>query len=327
MQLAWNPSLNWKDVLHTYCQHAFGAGAASMEKYFLRLAQNQSDAGEEAGSYHAIPLIFNADFMARSKADLAQAMEDAKTANDKTRIHYVTEGFHSLELYLDYFNASINFDFASTQKYFQEMVDHQNAMLAENPALVAAGGVNYLNRFLKQFVDQGAQYSSGEYHLVQKLPDALPTIFDPYRGGEVMEYFNPQINDRDWLKTKTYSSTWDAQGLANLHDGAVWYHYRFDSPQLQANQDIGLFLGGFDDEARVWLNGVPIGASKIGFSKPAEYDLSSALKKNDNLLAIEIVRNSKANELGTGGIIRPSFLFAGPKLEQQADVLPAEYLK
>jgi hypothetical protein len=327
MQLAWDPSLNWKDVLHTYCQHAFGAGAASMEKYFLRLAQNQSDAGQEAGSYHAIPLIFNADFMARSKGDLAQAMQNAKTANDKTRIHYVTEGFHSLELYLDYFNASTNFDFASTQKYFQQMVDHQNAMLTENPALVAAGGVSYLNRFLKQFVEQGAQYSSGQYRLVQKLPDAMPTIFDPYRGGEVMEYFNPQINDRDWLQTKTYSSTWDAQGLGNLHDGAVWYRYHFDSPQLQNNQNLGLFLGGFDDEARVWLNGVPIGASNIGFSKPATYDLSSALKKGDNLLAIEIVRNSKENELGTGGIIRPSFLFAGPKLEKQAAVLPVEYLK
>ena len=107
----------------------------------------------------------------------------------------------------------------------------------------------------------------------------------------------------------------------------MWYHYRFASPRLQDNQKLGLFLGGFDDEARVWLNGVPIGASQIGFSKPAEYDLSGALKKGDNLLAIEIVRNSKENELGTGGIIRPSFLFAGPKLEKQADVLPAEYLK
>lgn len=155
----------------------------------------------------------------------------------------------------------------------------------------------------------------------------MPTIFDPYRGGEVMEYFNPQIEDTDWLKTKTYSTTWDAQGLGNLHDGAAWYRYRFDRPQLQDDQALGLFLGGFDDQARVWLNGVPIGASTIGLSKPAAYDLSRALKKDDNLLAIEIVRNSKLNELGTGGIIRPSFLFAGPKLEKQAAVMPAEYLK
>jgi hypothetical protein len=31
-----------------------------------------------------------------------------------------------------------------------------------------------------------------------------------------------------------------------------------------------------------------------------------------------VVRNSKANEIGLGGILRPSFLFTGPRLENKA---------
>ena len=107
--------------------------------------------------------------------------------------------------------------------------------------------------------------------------------------------------------------------MGPLHDGAVWYRSTFKMPKIDKSQSPGLFLGGFDDEARVWLNGVPIGASKIGFSKPAEFDLSRAIKPvGDNLLTIEIVRNSDTNELGTGGLLRPSFIFVGPKLTKPA---------
>ena len=76
-----------------------------------------------------------------------------------------------------------------------------------------------------------------------------------------------------------------------------------------------LFLGSFNDEATVWVNGQRIGSSGRQFSKPVVFDLTPALQPGENTIAIRIVRNQSLNELGVGGLFRPSFLFTGPKPE------------
>ena len=98
----------------------------------------------------------------------------------------------------------------------------------------------------------------------------------------------------------------------------MWYRFRFQRPVVGVGEGLGLFIGGVEDEARVWLNGKEIGSSGRGFSRPFVFDLTDGLEEGENLLAIQVVRNSKANEIGLGGIIRPSFLFAGPRLLQKA---------
>jgi hypothetical protein len=78
-----------------------------------------------------------------------------------------------------------------------------------------------------------------------------------------------------------------------------------------------------EDEARVWINGNLVGTSGSRFSTPSVFDLTDGIKYDgDNVLAMEVVRNSKANEIGLGGIIRPSFLFSGPRLAKKAEGTP-----
>ncbi len=328
-RLMWNPGLQWQSILSDYCRHSFGAGAPAMERYFDRLVQTQKAAGQEAGSYHALPLIFGNDFIRDSRKDINTALAAATTSADRTRIGYIGDGLQSLALYLDYHKATLAFDFSSSAKWFQAMLDHQEAMDAKNAALTSKSPTRYMERFLRSFAEGALKYSTGSYRLVEALPDEMPTLFDPNIVGEEMEYFRPEIIDRNWVKTKTYSSTWDAQGLANLRfspwGGAVWYRWRFTTDRnLPAGEGLGLFLGGFDDEARVWLNGKFIGSSGRSFSHPAMYDLSDACQKGENVLTVAVVRNSLLNELGTGGLFRPSFLFSGPVLERKAAVLPEE---
>src|SRR5207253_1852077 len=110
------------------------------------------------------------------------------------------------------------------------------------------------------------KYSTGEYKIVDKLPDALTTLFDPDIVGSGLNYQRAEINDSGFQKTKTYSTTWDAQGLAGLRSGAVWYRYHFQLPAEARGKALALFLGGFEDEARVWINGRSIGTSGRRFS-------------------------------------------------------------
>ena len=143
-------------------------------------------------------------------------------------------------------------------------------------------------------------------------------MFDPTETGHVMGYPSPYLNDSGFLRTRTISTTWDAQGMGALRDTPVWYRFHFTLPGDVQDKPIGLFLGGFEDEARVWINGQSIGAGR-GFSVPFVFDLTDGINyRGKNVLAIQVVRHSKANEIGLGGILRPSFIFTGPRLESKA---------
>lgn len=318
MKLAWNSNQDWKKLLHDYCAKAFGAGAAPMERYFLRLTQMQHDAGQEAGSYWAYPLIFDQAFVEESKKEMALATQLAKKPEEKTRVSYFVSGVELLHLYLNYWEAANRFDFVQAKAGYDAMQAYWQSVYDINSDIVSNEGPAYLKRYIVQFVDQGLKYSSGQYRIVEKLPDELPTMLDPNKIGERVNYHRPEIGDQFFTRTKTFTSTWDAQGLAGLREGAVWYRHRFKFNA--ADKPLGLFLGGFEDEAKVYLNGQYIGSSGRGFSKPAAFDLTDEVRQGDNLLAIQIIRNSAANEIGLGGLIRPSFLFSGPRLATKAPV-------
>lgn len=319
MKLAWNTNQDWKKLLHTYCEKAFGAGAAPLERYLLRQTATQHEKGQESGSYHAFQLLYDDAFVAAAERDFKEATELAKTDGDKTRIAYIASGVEALKLYLAYHKASLNFDFPETKRTYDAMVAHWQNTYDTNTDLVANEAPAYLKRFLLQFVDQGLKYSSGENKMIYRIPDELPTMLDPNVVGDRMNFQSPTLNDSSYFKTKTYSTTWDAQGMTGMRAGAVWYRVHFTLQPDVKDKPVSLFLGGMEDEARVWINGQLIGTSGNGFSRPAVFDLTDGVKyEGDNVLAIQVVRNSAANEIGVGGLLRPSFIFTGPRLPTKA---------
>jgi hypothetical protein len=322
MKLAWNTQQDWKKLLRQFCEKAYGGGADAMEAYHLALIERQHAAGQEAGSYHAFPLMYDAGRVRQSLALIDGAAAAAKTEGDKARVGFSRHNVEALQLYLDYYRVTQEFDFPAIKRGFDAMRAHWDQAYALNSDLVANEAPGYLNRYLAKFVNEGLKYSSDPYRIVLHVPDELPTRFDEklVGHGEGYDYEQPKTDDSGWRKTRTISSNWSAQGLAADHrSGAVWYRFRFTLPADLKDQPIGLFAGGFEDEMRVWVNGQLIGTSGRRFSNPAEFDLTDSLKPGqENLLAMQIVRNSAANEIGLGGIIRPCFLFAGPRLEQKA---------
>jgi hypothetical protein len=319
MKLAWDASLDWKQVLRTYCEKSFGGGAQPMERYFLRLIAAQHGAGQEAGSYHAFPLIYDDAWVEAAAKDIAAALKAAAAEGDKTRIRFIAEGIEALRLYRAYQQATLRFDFPAVKAAYDALLAQWDRTYKINTDLVANETPAYLKRFLLAFVEGGLKYSTTPYQMAFKIPDELPTLFDPYGVGYQLNYQNPAVSDAGFLRSKTYTSTWDAQGLAALRSVAVWYRVRFALPADARGKPVGLFIGSVEDEARVWINGRPVGTSGRGFSKPALFDLTEGVRyEGDNLLAIQVIRNSKANEIGLGGILRPSFIFTGPRLEQKA---------
>jgi hypothetical protein len=314
----WDIDLDWRDVLKDYCRLAFGEGAPFMEQYYLMLIDTQESAGHEAGSYSAMHLIFNRDFIDRSRALFRRAAAAAKTPYHKRMVDYFSQPVTALDLYLQYRQAVTSFDFVKGKARFDAMVAHWDAYQKKNPDLVSRYGRRYLDWLFKPYVEQGLKYSTGEYRIVHRIPDALPTILDPTVQGQFMGYFHPELSDTGRMTTKTFSTTWDAQGLGAYRQGAVWYRICFDLPANLKGKGIGLYLGAVEDEVHVWCNGAYLGSGR-GFISPFAFDLTAQARfGGENLVAMQVIRRNMLNEAGLGGLLYPSFVFAGPQLEQVA---------
>ncbi|MDD4098104.1 MAG: DUF4838 domain-containing protein [Lentisphaeria bacterium] len=313
-RLLWDTSQDWRQLVADFCRQAYGKGAPFMEQYYLMQAQRQSAAGQEAGSYHAFPLIYDQAFMTRAGQLFASAAAAADTAADRERVEVAAIPLRQMQMFFDFRDALHQYDFAAAQAHFEALKQNLEGCLAREQALCSHGAVTYLNRFWKEAVATMRTYSSGDYQIAFRIPDRLKTMLDPYDAGAEMGFFRPEINDENHITTATYSSTWDAQGLGGYVHGAVWYRVRF--PAL-AEKTAGLLFGGVDSVVKVWCNGQYIGMG-AGFAKPQAFDLTGTLvEQGENLLAIQVVHNS-SSELGTGGIVYPAFVFTGPRLAQRA---------
>ncbi len=317
-RMGWQIDLDWRQLLTHYCQLAFGAAAPHMEAYYLDLIDTQESAGIEAGAHYASEQILNLDFLDRAKAHMAKAAAAADTDVHRRNVDYFSQPVGMLDIFHQYRAAMKRFDFAAAKSRMDAMFAHFDAYQQKNPMMVSRYGRRYLERLQKPFIEQAVTYSTGDYRIVYQLPDALPTIFDPHAQGQFMGFYHPSMREKDLVTTRTYSTTWAAQGLGAYRPGAVWYRVRFDLPNGVGDQGIGLFVGAAEDEIHVWCNGDYIGSGH-GFPRPFTFDLTEhAQSGQENLLALQVIKRSMVNEIWLGGLIYPSFVFAGPQLEQVA---------
>jgi len=367
-QLAWNSSLDWRSLLKEYCLKTFGAAAPMMERYYLRLSEVQSRAGQEAGSYYSAPLVFDDAYIATAQKDLDTALSQALNPDERLRTEAAALPLETLRYYLAWRRAMGGFEFGKANEALDAIIAGWQKQLDRNSQFVAREVPRYVKSFLRdstvaalkystapyeiiwKFPDalstaldpsgdgktgniafsdmkdaehlprasaeEANRYSSSPYHVVWKFPDALPTAFDPTIQGEKMGLAAPSINDQGWLKTLTSPGGWGPQGLGSYREGAVWYRVRFELPKEDRKQPIGLFLGGFDDEARVWVNGKAVGSSAIKRPRPSVFNLTGAIREEgENVVAIQIVRHSKSNHRFAGGMFGPCFIFAGPQVK------------
>jgi hypothetical protein len=324
-RLVWDASQDWKMLLHEYSMKTFGAAAPMMERYYLRLADLQSRKGQEAGSFYAAPQIFDAAFIAASQDDFKAALAQQLSPEQRIRTEAATLPLEVLRHFLDWSQAQNAYDFPRAKAALDATLAAWQKQLDLNGQFAAREVPSYIKR-LSLSTEQLLQYSSAPYQRVFEFPDALPTALDPTGQGDELNFQAPEISDEQWMKTRTFGTTWDAQGLGFYREGAVWYRVHFTLPQTADKQPVGLVLGGFDDEARVWLNGKALGSSGRKFSRPAVFDLTDAVKYGgENVLAIQIIRNSQFNENLTGGLMAPSFLFTGPRVVASTKPSDPEY--
>ncbi len=322
-RLGWDATLDWRQVLDDYCAKAFGKGGPAMAQYYLALIEAQETAGTEAGAYGSIHAIFTPAFLSQAQTLLDQAAAAADTPYHQKMVGYFSAPLQSARIYLAFRAAMMQCDFAEAVKQYDAMVAHWDAQNERNPDLVSRYARRYIDWLFKPVAQRGLEYSSGEYQIVYRVPDELSAALDPHDAGAALGLQNPQVPDAGWMKLRTFSSSFNEQGLHFYGQGGIWYRTRFTGPeaaQLQNGRGAGLFVGSVEDEVRVYLNGQYVGSGR-GFIQPFAFDLTEHLKPGaENLLALNVVRNSYLNEMGRGGILYPCFVFTGPRLDKSAPI-------
>ena len=111
--------------------------------------------------------------------------------------------------------------------------------------------------------------------------------------------------------------TWSSLGLHDYY-GTVWYRASVKVAAVPTGKKAFLWLSSTDGKSEVFVNGQPIPfvnskGEKLdaftGFARPASFDITSAIKPDEeNQISIACAR-PELNEVGTGGLMGPVFLY------------------
>jgi len=151
------------------------------------------------------------------------------------------------------------------------------------------------------------------------------------------DFYNVNYNDKNW-KDIPVPSNWEMQGydipiytnvvypfpanppfVDNNYNPVGTYRKTFTVPEHWGTKEVMLHFGSISGYARVFVNGKEAGMTKAA-KTPAEFDITSLLKKGENLLAVQVFRWHDGSYLEDqdfwrlSGIERDVYLEAMPKL-------------
>ncbi len=150
------------------------------------------------------------------------------------------------------------------------------------------------------------------------------------------DFHDPSFDDTDWSRLPV-PSCWQLYGYGRPHYTNVAYPFPIDPPRVPTENPTGCYrrwfsvpahwtglrvhlrFEGVDSAFHVWLNGKTIGFSK-GSRLPAEFDLTAAVRRGRNLLAVRVYQWSDGSYLEDqdmwwlSGIFRDVYLLARPTI-------------
>jgi beta-galactosidase len=159
-----------------------------------------------------------------------------------------------------------------------------------------------------------------------ETPDQVPEMF-----------WDPKFETEDWREIKV-PSNWQMEGyghpkfrnialtfesdpphIPDYYNPTGCYKRKFEIPKAWDDKEIILRFEGIKSASYIWVNGKQVGYNQGGF-EPAEFNITSFVKKGENDLAVQVLRFSDGSYLENqdmwrlSGIYRDVKLVAFPKI-------------
>ena len=177
-------------------------------------------------------------------------------------------------------------------------------------------------------------YSRSPWH--KSLNGTWKFVYTDKYANRPADFFREDLNDKNWSDLKV-PSNWELKGFGIPIYTNITYPHPKTPPFIGENNPVGtyrrtfsvpanwdgrevlLHFASISGYAEVYVNGQKVGMSKVAKS-PAEFNITRALKKGDNVLAVQVFRWHDGSYLEDqdfwrlSGIERDVFLYSLPKL-------------
>ncbi len=208
----------------------------------------------------------------------------------------------------------------------------------EDPTIVDEGKEPARADFVPyQMVEQVTKDNKWDSPAVKSLNGTWKFNFVTKPALRPLDFYRDNFNDSDWKNIKVPGS-WETQGFGvpvytnityifpknppyvdNEDLPVGTYRTTFDLPDNFSDKEVILYFGSVSGAATFYLNGQKIGYSKAA-KTPAEFDITSMVKKKGNVLSLQVFKWSDASYVEDqdfwrlAGIERDVMLIARPKV-------------
>lgn len=328
-RLALNPSAKPQAIIDEFYTRFYGSAAVPMRKYWETIDQAWSKTPEHAGSLFGYMRIFPPEVMKAARADLDEALLGAKTPVEQQRIELANAAFQQFELWMkmEYNLADgkligLTEDagvWLKTQKALASQYAPQRSFtvtgdLGDFPDGTIAA--TYLNMFCKSTYTDAERIAKEDTIMTAPIRQWRYQA-DKDKSGEQQGWNAIKYADDAWKTTDTA-----VDSLADLKleafFGPIWYRHTVHVGDIPTGKKVYLWISRYDEICRAYVNGKPVMAknekgeavsSITGFATPVSFDITAAIQPNaDNQITIQVTHDV-LNEVGTGGLMGPVFLY------------------
>lgn len=324
-------------ILNDLWTKFYEAAAEPMGRYWNRMDRAWIDAGEYAGAHWGYLHIFTPEVMEGARADIDEALSKCQTITEYRRVKLIDDSFTLFELYMKMRQdwaagklAKLGSDYDTWRSGISDEVRRYKDPADSTYVQGRFGTLIYPDRLL------ATPYRDASSKAKEYAQDGKPMLewkwkYNPDPEADSLLWTAPGYDDTDWPTTHVVRDTWSDIGHHNTmtdvssgHSGRMAYRTSQKLRAVPEGKKKFLWIGSTDGSAKLFVNGqhvkyvVPektrwneagdVLDAFSGYSQPACFDISSAVKTGDNQITI-LCERTNLNELGTGGLMGPVVIF------------------
>jgi len=318
IRMSWDPSQDPKAIIDELHRNFYGHAAKEMAEYWHFIDSVWVDTPEYAGCGFGHMRRWTPERMAKARELLNKGIAAAQTPAEKARVKMADESLRMFELFMKLRHDLSDGRFESlAAEAAQYQADWAKLSAQYKPQFAFTWLVpGYFKQFYQLTYDEASRVAKDFAILTRPPMRQWRYQVDEKRAGEPAGWAAPEFDDSGWKVTDPCVDTWSDLGYHN-YMGPMWYRCEVTLPEAPAGKKVYLWIGATDGSAKVFVNGkhtpcvTPKGervASFTGYASPASFDITEAVRKDKNKVAIFCVREF-LNELGTGGLLGPVVIY------------------
>lgn len=318
LRLLWNPHLDLRAELESYCRDFYGPAAASMQRYHEALEARGKGGPYFGSGGSSAQNLFTSDFL----AELAPFVEQARNAVSgqapyEWRVDCVLAGYEFARLYRQTADAikagkikDAKASLAELDAFYGDKYPKGDVFNKGEGRAKSANGQPRVPSFIRDLNTAIAKADKIESRyknarLVQALDAAWKFQADPEDKGVDQGWHSVGVADAEWPRMAS-GQPWQQQGFPDYH-GTAWYRRNFPTPAIEGSPRLVLVFTAVDGDATVWVNGREVGRHDLldldgvnHWDDPFAFDITDFLNKEGlNALSVRVKKDS-----GYGGIHR-----------------------